>query len=177
LDEELDDETKLLRQKQLGGDDTAEALKVCVIAPAQGGRPLTSNLVTPDKIEGFSPSEAMAVLERLTAVTVSSYSLFLDAFPPSEDAVMDGSAAAHANNSSTATEKSTAMPSDDNMRIFARFVHNSTFNGRSLTRTQNCQQQSLASDPSPRFDCREKEETYRHCLGGQERSARQPRSE
>lgn len=132
VDDELDDETKLLRQKQLGGDgdgDAAQALKVCVIAPAYGGRPLTKNLVTPDKIEGYSPAEAMAVLERLTAVTISSYPLFLDVFPPSEEALLDGSAtAAQGNNSST--EKSTGMPSDDNMRIFARFVHNCTLNSK-----------------------------------------------
>jgi len=153
VDEELDEETKLLRQKQLGSDNNTdnnnssnnnnktESLKVCVIAPGLGGKPC---VITPDsnkqqQIEGYDPIEAERVLDSLTAITVHKFDLFLDAFPPSEDTVaadasqQDAKKPASASDNKSGGGSSTQTKlSDENMRIFARFVHNSQLASKAM---------------------------------------------
>lgn len=132
VDDELDEETKLLQKKKKSELlKQREALAVCLIGPDQG-KPLAR--VTPEKystycrgrIEGFEPSEAFNTMESLTAIRLHDMDLFLDAFPP---ALMDEVDTGATISTDPPMEKASVM-TDENMKCFARFVHNCTLGSK-----------------------------------------------
>ena len=125
-EDDIDEDTKLLRKKKLQANNSqqvaiADLATVCIIAPANGGRPsdeIDDNLddEETERIEGVSPREARDLLISHTASVLGSEGPCLDAFPP--PLVEEGNIDASAQNGGSGDEMSRA-----DLTTFVKFVH------------------------------------------------------
>ena len=129
-DADVDDETReLYKAANKKRKDVIDLVPVCMVAPADGGIPLVDVHDSADpeelesKIEGFPVQDAMELIRSHRGVVLADCDIFLDAFPPALEEEREES-----------TEKSSPQssePTDDDLRVVARFVHHATFISKS----------------------------------------------
>ena len=137
LDEDADEETKLLYQKKIqslqrsGGDQgsyVAIPNKVGLVAPLYGA-PFSVDISSEAKvIEGMERQEALDLIECHKVIRLMDANLCLDAFPPAlvDEADTAGDSTPPAPNSKIANEEYTR----EEMQTLARFIHHNSLNSK-----------------------------------------------
>ena len=135
LDDDVDEDTKLLRIKKQQKSSLKKALAdqatICIIGPGKGGIPsddVVDNLDDEiERIEGVNPSVARDLLIEHTGTVLGSTGPYLDAFPP--PLVEEGNLNTSSTNDGSEnakTSSSTEMSRSD-LIAFVEFVHHSEF--------------------------------------------------
>lgn len=128
-DAEMDDETKQLFISTRKQKDVS-LVPVCIVSPADGGIPIMDDEGSADlelyasKIEGFPAQEAVSLIRAHIGLVLAETDIYLDAFPPVLVDEQEGA--------KESTPAQTIEPSDDAMKIIARFVHHSTLVSKSM---------------------------------------------
>ena len=135
--EDDDDETKEMRKKKaeiMGGSDSSQmqpkATSPCIIAPMMGGLPQFQgttecpNLIS-DYVEGMNVDEAQKVISLHQGEFLQFGEICIDPFPPMKASEKKAS-------ESTAQPKPSNEMSKDDLKTFAKFVHNCTLKSKEL---------------------------------------------
>ena len=142
--EDDDEETMAMRRqkaeiKNCGNDpNPVKAVSTCVIAPLWGGLPQLDDeslddcpTLVADLVEGIETEEAkMLLASHRGEIITQSVGLCFDPFPPMKECEKKQSGSKSHQESST--KKPKQEMSDEDMKTFARFVHNSTLKSKEL---------------------------------------------
>lgn len=145
IDEDLDEETKILRKKTLQSKSNEDAgqlnveYKVSIVAPTSGV-PLSSvdscRVVTPcnsPRVQGFDkPQDAIDLLNSHEVTVYKNADIFLDAFPPAliDDDEQRGDGTTNADGNNNAANNKSQELSVENKCTIARYVHHSTLQSK-----------------------------------------------
>ena len=134
-DGEANEDTNILRKAILkNSENKLEQSELCVICPVYGGLPLSDHKHNLESVEGVIDAGTALRLEMLNTeeeIELDEDLCFLDtAFPPelSEEA-LDHADSAGTQSMTKIVSASTEM-SEEEIKVFARFVHNSTLPSR-----------------------------------------------
>jgi chromatin assembly factor 1 subunit A len=140
MDEDADEETRLLYKKKLQtrqGTETDKGLnvvvpnKVRIVAPSMGGLPLGNDdgEAIFEVIEGFEKQEGLDVVASHAGLRLIDVVLCLDSFPPalSDEGDTAGEATAPAPNGNTTKQEEY---SEEEVKLLARFAHHSTLDSK-----------------------------------------------
>jgi hypothetical protein len=140
MDEDADEETRLLYKKKLqtgqGGDadkgPTAPVPNiVCIVAPSMGGLPLSSNdgKALFEIIEGFDKQEGLNIVASHAGLRLMDVALCLDAFPPVliDEGDATGDATSPAPNGNPAKQEDY---SGEEVKLLAQFTHHCTLDSK-----------------------------------------------
>ena len=139
-DDDVDEDTKLLREKKKSSQQKAIAdqATICIIAPGKGGVPsddISDKLEDASvRIEGVNPSAARDLLIQHTSQVLSSEGFCLDAFPPPlvEEGNLDASSPSGKSNKAAISDEMSRA----NLITFAEFVHHSEFGSKQRVLTE-----------------------------------------
>jgi chromatin assembly factor 1 subunit A len=133
MDEDADEETRLLYKKKLqtGQGDNADkppnaAVQntICIVAPSMGGLPRSNDdgEAIFEGIEGFEKQAGLDIVASHAGLRLMDIALCLDAFPPAltDEGDAAGDATSPAPNSNSAKQEDY---SDEEVKLLARFVH------------------------------------------------------
>lgn len=130
-DADVDEETReLYKATNKKRKDVVDLVPVCMVAPADGGIPIVDGNGTADpgvlasKIEGFPIQDALELIRSHHAVVLADAEIFLDAFPP---ALTD-----EREDSAEKAPPQSSEPTDEDLRVVARFVHHSPLVSKSV---------------------------------------------
>ncbi len=142
--EEDDEETMAMRKKKSVGSDASEKRyrpneqigKACVIAPLMGGLPQFDDetdcpKLVPELVEGIYLNQAHKLVSSHDAEVLSPMTTFcMEPFPPLKKSEKKSSESKSQQDSMT--KKSSQEMTDEDIRTFARFVHNCTLKSKDL---------------------------------------------
>jgi hypothetical protein len=116
LDDEPDEETKLLRQRFVHQENGTTDRIAILIAPVNGMSLASSTPEAATFVDGIEVDDAAQLLSSHTSCVVNDLDMYLDAFPPS---LMDENMLP----SSPSENKEMSVP---DMQAFLRFIHNNS---------------------------------------------------
>jgi hypothetical protein len=140
MDEDADEETRLLYKKKLQTGQGGDADKVpnavipntvCIVAPLMGGLPLSNDggEAIFEVIEGFERQEGLDIAASHAGLRLMDVAICLDVFPPAliDEGDAAGEAPPPAPNGNSAKQEDY---SDKEVKLLARFAHHCTLDSK-----------------------------------------------